>query len=162
VLRCRSALRTSEVIEIAIESQRPALSGIPETAHEIDGFAEGTDSLARHQPSTTHRLNRVPERAGPERKVQPASGQQVKAGSGAGQDSRRSQWQIENIGGEVDALCLACHPREQRPGIQERWLVGVVLKGHQVIAKRFAAKASATTCSGGVESGVMKVPNFNA
>src|SRR5690606_10179497 len=34
---------------------------------------------------------------------------------------------------------LTCHPCHESPGIEVCWLIGVILKGHKVIAKLFAA-----------------------
>jgi hypothetical protein len=62
-----------------------ALGRVPEAADDVDRLAERVDRLAGRAARPTHRLDRVPERAGAEAELEAPAGQQVEAGGGAGE-----------------------------------------------------------------------------
>ena len=106
---------------------------------------ERLDRLARRAPRAAHRLDRVPEPAGAEAELEPAAGEQVEARRGARQHGRRPQREVEHVAGQPDALGLRGDPGQQRPGVEERRLVRVVLERDQVEPACSVSCASATT-----------------
>ena len=104
----------------------------PQRADHADRLAQRRHGLAGRTPRPAHGLDRVPERAGAQAELSPAAAEQVQAGHRPGQHGRRAQRQVGHVGREPDPAGAGGDVAEQRPGVQERRLVGVVLEGHQV------------------------------
>ena len=84
------------------------------------------------QPRRAHRDDRVPERPGAQPEREPAAGEQVEARGRAGEHGGRAQREVEHVAGQLHALGRGGHPGQQRPRVEERRLVRVVLERHQV------------------------------
>jgi hypothetical protein len=79
------------------------------------------------------RLHGVPVEAGPDPEARPSTGEQVEAGSRAGEHGGGlAQRQVQHVGGHADALGPRCHPAQRGPGIEETRLVGMILEGDEV------------------------------
>jgi hypothetical protein len=72
------------------------------------------------------------EAAGAEAELEPAAAEQVEAGGGLGQHRRRPQRQVGDVGEDADPLGGGGDHGQQRPGVDEPTLVGVVLDADPV------------------------------
>ena len=106
--------------------------GVPQGPDDLDGLPHRLDRLPRRQTLPAHRLDRVPERSCPERELEAPAAEQVQARRRAGQHGRRPQREVDHVGGQVDSLGAGRGIRHQRPRVEERRLVGVVLERGEV------------------------------
>ena len=117
---------------LALDADAAARVGIPERADDVDRLLERLDRLAGRAARTAHRCDRVPESAAPEAQLQPPAGQKVQARRGAREHRGLAQRKVDDVAGQVHALGLGGDIGEQRPRVQERRLVGVVLEGDEI------------------------------
>jgi hypothetical protein len=116
----------------AVGEGSAALAGVPELADHVDRLLERGHGLARRQTAAAHRLDRLPEGARSEREVEPPAREQVEAGGRARDDSGRAQRHVEDVRGDADARGARGDERHERPRVEERGLVGVVLEGDEI------------------------------
>src|SRR4028118_424514 len=95
----------------------------------------GPARLAGAPARAAHAHYGVPERAGPEPDLDPPAGDDVQGGGGLRQHGRRPQGQVRDVGEEADVLGDGHEGRDERPGVQEPPLVGVVLDTDEVEAR---------------------------
>ena len=136
VCRARAALRAVHPVVFAVGERAAPLARVPQGADHVDRVLERRHGLSRGQPPAAHRLDRVPEAAGAQREIEAATGEQVQARGGSGDDSGRTQRHVEHVGGDPDAVGPGRDEGHERPRVEERRLVRVVLEGHQVEAGR--------------------------
>ena len=122
----------TDAVVLALDADVAALADIPHLAQDVDRLTEGFDALAGGAPRTAHRDDAVPEPACADAEADAPAGEQVETGGGARGDGRVPQRKVQDVRREVDAVGRGGDVREERPGVQERGLVGVVLEGHQV------------------------------
>ena len=132
VRRRRPAGGAAGPVVLALETDAAAGVGVPERPHQPDRLLQRRDALPRPPPRPAHRLDRVPEGAGAEPELDPAAAQQVERGRRPGQHRRRAQRQVDDVGRQPDPVGAGGDVGEQRPGVEEARLVGVVLVADQV------------------------------
>ena len=86
--RYRTRLRTGEMVMRAVEAQ-VALAA-PDQANDVDRLLEGLKRVARLTSRPAVRLNRVPEVAGTEGKLEPTTAEHVEAGGRFSHHRRRA------------------------------------------------------------------------
>ena len=92
-----------------------------------------------------------------------STAQDVEARDGARDDRPgRASGRLRTFARDAHAARARGDEREQRPGVEEPRLVGVVLEGDEVEPDRSASVASATTEPASWLEGVMKTPNSRA
>ena len=92
------------------------------------------DGVSRRTPIV---LDLWPDPSSADTELEPAAGQQVEARGGAGEHGRGTQREVEHVAGDVDALRSRGDVAEERPCVEEAWLVGVVLEGDDVQSRCF-------------------------
>src|SRR5690606_35934161 len=88
--------------------------------------------LARREPPSAHGRDPVPEGTGPDAELEATAAEDVERGRGPGEDGGRPQRQAEDVPAKPYPLGASSHIGQQRPGVQERRLVRVVLERDQV------------------------------
>src|SRR5258706_16353637 len=73
----RTALCSRDPILLAADPDAAALTGCPYLADDADRFLERTDCLAGRQPPAAIRLDRVPECARADAKLDPPAAEQI-------------------------------------------------------------------------------------
>jgi len=132
VRRGRPAGGAAQLVVLALEADAAALAAVPERAQDRDRLRQGVDRRAGSQPRPAHRLDRVPEGTGAEPELDPAVAEEVEAGRRPRDDRRRAQRQVQHVGGERHPVGAGGEVGEQRPGVEEARLVGVVLEADDV------------------------------
>jgi hypothetical protein len=110
----------------------PRPFGVPEVADDRDRLTERVDAGSGPEPAPTHGGDAVPERARSEAELEAAAAHDVERRGGTGEDRRRAQRQAEHVAAEADPLGPGGGEREQRPGVEVRRLVRMILERHQV------------------------------
>jgi hypothetical protein len=132
VRRRRPPLGAVDVVVLAVDIDTAACGRIPDRADDVERLAQRVDRLARRATRAAGRLDRVPERAGSEAQLEAAAGQQVQARRRAREHDGRPQRKVDHVRREPYVLRLRGDPAQQRPGVEERGLVRVVLKRDEV------------------------------
>ncbi len=130
--RSRTALRSGDAVVVAADPDAAALTGCPHLADDADRLLERTDCLPGRQPPAAIRLDRVPERASAEAKLDPPAAEQIQAGGATGEDVGRAQRQVDHVRRQPDPGRGGGDKGQQGPRIKETWIVGVILDGDQV------------------------------
>ena len=130
--RLRPAFGADDAIVLALDTDVTALADVPHLAQDVDRLLEGFDALAGRTARTAHRGDGVPEPARADADADAPAGEQVEAGGGTRGDGRLPQRKVQDVRREVDAIGRSGDIREERPRVEERGLVRVVLEGHQV------------------------------
>jgi hypothetical protein len=130
--RGRAALGPGDLVVRAVEPDAAASAGVPDLADDLDRLAQRVDRLAGAEPASAHGLDRVPEPARADAELHPAAAEQVQAGHAAGQHGRLTQRQVQHVTRQGDALGPGRHVGHQRPGVEKRRLVRMILERDQV------------------------------
>ncbi len=130
--RLGPAFGSDDAVVLSFDADVAGLADTPHLAQDVDRLFEGFDALAGGALRTAHRDDAVPEPACADAEADAPAGEQVETGGGARGDGRVPQRKVQDVRREVDAVGRSGDVREQRPDVQERGLVGVVLEGHQV------------------------------
>ena len=130
--RCRTALGPDDPVVLTVDPHPAAGVGVPDRPDDLDRLRGRLDRLTRGPPLAAHRHDRVPERARSEPELEPAAAEQVEARRRPGQDRRRAEREIRHVRGDRDLHGLRGDVRHQRPGVEERRLVRMVLEGDQI------------------------------
>ncbi len=129
------ALGPVDLVVRPVHAEQGPVVHVPDAADDVDGLAQRLDGLPWGEPPPAHGLDRVPEGARAEPQLEPASAEQVEAGRGPGEHGRRAEREVDDVARQADALGPRGGVRQQRPGVEEGRLVGVVLEGGQVQAR---------------------------
>jgi hypothetical protein len=131
VHRRRAGLCAVDAVVAAVVLHRPAV-GAPHGPDHVDRLGERGDGLRGGAPRAAAGRDRVGKGAGPEPQLDPPAAEDVQARGAAGQHDRRAQGQVGDVRRHPDVARLGRHDRQQRPGVEERRLVGVVLERDDV------------------------------
>lgn len=127
-----TTLGTLHAVKATVDPQGRPRSRLPDAADDVDGLVESRDGLPRRAPRRPHRGDRIPEGSRAEAERDPSAAQQVETRDGSREDGRLAQRQVEHVSRDGHPFGGCGHPRQQRPRVEERGLVGVVLKGDEV------------------------------
>jgi hypothetical protein len=123
--RRRAGLRPGQAIVPALERDRPIAR--PERPHDRDRLLERVHRLLRRPAGAAHRLDRIPERSSPDAELDSPVAQHVERSRRLGDDRRQAQREVEHVRHQADLLGPSGEIGEQRPGVEEAALVGMVL-----------------------------------
>ena len=132
--RLGPTLGADDVVVLALDADIAALADIPHLAQDVDRLLERLDALAGRAARTAHRDDAIPEPARADADTDAPAGEEVQAGGRPRDDGRLAQRQVQDVGREMDAVSGSSDIRDERPGVEQRGLVRVVLEGHQVEA----------------------------
>jgi hypothetical protein len=104
----------------------------PERAQDRDRLLERVNRLLRCSSWTAHRLDRFPEGPGADPELDPSAAQQVQRRGRLGDDRRQTQGQVEDVGDEAHPLGPSRDKGQERPGVEEAALVGMILDRYVV------------------------------
>ena len=130
--RRRAPRSTAETVVGALEARALGVLDVPERPDHVDRLFERVDALPGSESPAAHGLDPVPEGARTDPELGTAAAQDVEARDRACQHGRRAKRQVEHVRGEAHAARPGGDERQQRPGVEEPRLVGVVLEGHEV------------------------------
>jgi hypothetical protein len=131
----------------------------PHQTDHVDGLLGRFHRLAGGPPRTAHGHNGVPERSGSQAQLHPAAGEDVEGGGGLGQDGRRPKREAGHVGEEPDPGRPAGQVGDERPGVEESPLVGVVLDPDEVEAGLVRHLGQPQDLLPLQPAGVMLIPN---
>ncbi len=132
--RRRTGVGAPDVVVRAVMANRAAV-GRPRRTDHVDRLGQRVDALARCQRGAAVGGDGVPERAGAEAELDAAAAEDVEARDAAREDDRWAQRQVGDVRRDAHVGRLGRDDRQQRPGVQERGLVGVILEGDEVEAE---------------------------
>jgi len=95
-----------------------------------------SNALTWRAGRSAHGLDRVPESTRAQAQLEAPVRQQIQRRSRLRQHRRRAQRQVDNVGENSHAFGARGDGREQRPGVVEPVLIGMVLDADQVDARR--------------------------
>jgi hypothetical protein len=104
----------------------------PEQPDHLDRLLERLHRLARRSPRATEVGDHVGEGARPQGELEAAAAEDVERRGRPRHHRGRAQRQVGDVGEERDPARLGEQGREQRPGVEEVALVGVILDPDQV------------------------------
>ena len=132
--RSRTSFGAHHAIEVALDAHTTACARVPGLANDVDCFSQCGHGVPTTKAAAAHRLDRVPKSAGTEAELDAAVTEQIETRHAASQDRRWAQGQVGDIGRDRDRVRLRGNERHQRPRVEERWLVRMVLKRNEVKA----------------------------
>lgn len=136
--RRRPAFGPPDEVKRTVDLEQTAIVGSPDPADDRDCLFERADALARGEAPAPHRFDGLPERSGTEPELDPAPAEQVETRDAPCEHSRLPQGKVGHIGRQVDRGRLGGGVRDQRPGVEETGLIGMVLEGGEVEPGGFA------------------------
>ena len=131
--RGRAGVQSVDVMVLAVDADRGAVRS-PDAADDLDALTERVDALRRGEPGAAGRHDRVPEPAGAQAEVHPATGDEVQGRDALGQDDRRAQRQVRDVERDPERCAARRDDGEQGPGVGVASLVRMVLDGDEVEA----------------------------
>jgi hypothetical protein len=128
-------------------------------AQDVERFAGGFYSLGRCAHRTTHARNPIPECAGSDGKLCATISEPIQRSYCFGHHGRRTQWKVCHIRHEMDLVRLCGEESDQRPSVDERMVVCVILNGNQVQSSSIVTWTRSKIPSRSAASGVTNSPN---
>ena len=129
----RPRLRADDLVVAPPVPDRAGV-GVPDRADDVDRLRERVDRLPGRQLRAAVGGDRLPERARPEPELDPPAAEDVQARGAAGEHDRRPQREVGDVRRDAHVGRLGRDHRQQRPHIQERGLIRVVLEADDIEA----------------------------